>query len=297
MSTGFGMGISLLGKHPLQFCIYSVLTCLRSGKRLQRDDTRINIDLDAEEGRSLKEGGRTNKHIVNLRFTRQVDFNGLNEFLLGRVTWSGECIDTINFFDHLMREVPSQNYTQIKKLFFQRGEQRFDLGGGVEAFKGVFASLRPVLDDKYQKCLSVNVDVANCTFWRSQELTRVGSYTSILPSVSIANVRRLSAKSSIAGHLSSLRASRTPRRTGGTRSSAKTSALSVRSASLLPTSLLLFSIPSTKFGGKMRTSASFPTLMTVAPVSPTPSATRSRSLSTSRRSTTSTSSPVFPSSR
>ncbi len=71
-----------------------------------------------------------------------------------------------------MREFPSQQYTQIKKSFFQRGEQRFDLGGGVEAFKGVFASLRPVLDDRMQKGLSVNVDVANGTFWRSQELTR-----------------------------------------------------------------------------------------------------------------------------
>ena len=71
-----------------------------------------------------------------------------------------------------MREWPSQQYTQIKKSFFQRGEQRFDLGGGIEAFKGVFASLRPVLDDKFQKSLSVNVDVANGTFWRAQELTR-----------------------------------------------------------------------------------------------------------------------------
>lgn len=71
-----------------------------------------------------------------------------------------------------MRESPSQKYTQIKKSFFQRGEQRFDLGGGVEAFKGVFASLRPVLDDKFNKSLSVNVDVANGTFWRSQDLTR-----------------------------------------------------------------------------------------------------------------------------
>ncbi len=69
-----------------------------------------------------------------------------------------------------MREWPSQQYTQIKKSFFQRGEQRFDLGGGVEAFKGVFASLRPVLDDKFNKSLAVNVDVANGTFWRAQSI-------------------------------------------------------------------------------------------------------------------------------
>ncbi|KAJ4987318.1 eukaryotic translation initiation factor 2c [Stagonosporopsis vannaccii] len=144
-----------------------------SCKRLARDDSRITVDLDAEEGR--KPGARGNKHTVHLRWTRQVNFSGLGAFLSGQASWSSECIDTINFLDHLMREWPSRQYTQIKKSFFQRGEQRFDLGGGVEAFKGVFASLRPVLDDKFNKSLSVNVDVANGTFWRSQELTRAVS--------------------------------------------------------------------------------------------------------------------------
>ncbi|KAL1800152.1 hypothetical protein ACET3X_000494 [Alternaria dauci] len=143
-----------------------------SGKRLPRDDTRITVDLDEEEGRPTKPGARGNKHTIHVRWTRQVDFIGLNAFLSGQASWSSECIDTINFLDHVMREWPSQQYTQIKKSFFQRGEVRFDLGGGVEAFKGVFASLRPVLDDKFNKSLSVNVDVANGTFWRAQELTR-----------------------------------------------------------------------------------------------------------------------------
>lgn len=109
---------------------------------------------------------------MHLRWTRKIDFNHLQAFLDGQASWGNECIDTILFLDHLLREYPSRQYTQIKKNFFQRGEQRFDLGGGIEAFKGVFASLRPVLDDKFQKSLSVNVDVANGTFWRAQELTR-----------------------------------------------------------------------------------------------------------------------------
>lgn len=142
-----------------------------SGKRLGRDDVRVSVDLDAEEGRPTKPGARGNKHTIHLRWTRQVDFIHLQAFLSGQASWSTDCIDTINFLDHVMREWPSQQYTQIKKSFFQRGEQRFDLGGGIEAFKGVFASLRPVLDDKFNKGLSVNVDVANGTFWRSQALT------------------------------------------------------------------------------------------------------------------------------
>jgi eukaryotic translation initiation factor 2C len=139
---------------------------------MERDDYRVIVDLDAEEGRPTKPGQRGNKHTLHLRHTRKVDFNNLHAFLAGQASWSNECIDTVNFLDHIMREWPSQRYTQIKKSFFQRGEQRFDLGNGVEAFKGVFASLRPVLDDKFNKSLSVNIDVANGTFWRSQELTR-----------------------------------------------------------------------------------------------------------------------------
>jgi len=154
--------------------------CFRSGKRLHRDDNRITVDLDAEEGKPTKAGARSNRHTIHLRWTRQVNFSSLQAFLNGQASWSAECIDTINFLDHVLREYPSQQYTQIKKSFFQRGEQRFDLGGGVEAFKGVFASLRPVLDDKFNKSLAVNVDVANGTFWRSQELTRVSFIMSIV---------------------------------------------------------------------------------------------------------------------
>jgi eukaryotic translation initiation factor 2C len=161
------------------------LTHCRSGKKLDRDETRVTVDLDEEEAddraaqglppRQARPGAKPrdkNTHTVYIRHTRKVDFNHLQAFLDGQAPWSNDCIDTINFLDHVMREGPSQNYTQIKKSFFQRGEERFDLGGGVEAFKGVFSSLRPVLNDRFQKALSVNVDVANGTFWRAQELSR-----------------------------------------------------------------------------------------------------------------------------
>ncbi|RMZ70216.1 eukaryotic translation initiation factor 2c [Pyrenophora seminiperda CCB06] len=141
-----------------------------SSMELKRNDLRITVDLDEEEGRPTKLGARGNKHTILLRRTRKVDFASLAGFLNGQIGWTNECIDTINFLDHVLREWPSQRYTQIKKSFFQRGQQRFDLGGGVEAFKGVFASFRPVLDDKFKKSLSINVDVANGTFWRPTEL-------------------------------------------------------------------------------------------------------------------------------
>ncbi|ORY12741.1 Piwi domain-domain-containing protein [Clohesyomyces aquaticus] len=166
---------------PQNLWIYDGNKLAWSGKKLDRDEVRIQVNLDAEQdadaaaagkARKARPGREGNVHTLFVKHTRKVDFGHLNAFLDGHASWSPDCIDTINFLDHVMREGPSQKYTQIKKSFFQRGEARFDLGGGIEAFKGVFASLRPVLNDRFQKCLSVNVDVANGTFWRAQELPR-----------------------------------------------------------------------------------------------------------------------------
>ncbi|KAF2747569.1 Piwi-domain-containing protein [Sporormia fimetaria CBS 119925] len=155
---------------PKQLWIYDGNKLAWSGFKLNRDELRIIVDLDKEQGRAPPSSGKKNVHKVFIKHTRTIDFSGLTAFMNGKAGWSGECIDTINFLDHVLREGPSQKFTQIKKSFFQRGEQRFDLGGGVEAFKGVFASLRPVLTGDGRKILSINVDVANGTFWRAQPL-------------------------------------------------------------------------------------------------------------------------------
>ena len=44
-----------------------------------------------------------------------------------------------------MRETPSNNLVSIKRNFFKPGETRVDLGSGVQAAKGVYASIRPAL--------------------------------------------------------------------------------------------------------------------------------------------------------
>ena len=92
----------------------------RTGKELPRKNNRVTVDLDQEEGKAPK-AGKSNKHTVHLNHTREIDFSGINTWLEGKASWSKEYIDTINFFDHLMREGPSREYTQIKKSIFQLG--------------------------------------------------------------------------------------------------------------------------------------------------------------------------------
>lgn len=78
------------------------------------------------------------------------------------------------FLDHLLRECPSQKYTVQKRSFFHRGQTRSNLGGGIEAMKGVYSSVRPVSSGLRPPSapgrLSINVDVANTTFWAAQPL-------------------------------------------------------------------------------------------------------------------------------
>jgi eukaryotic translation initiation factor 2C len=94
----------------------------------------------------------------------------LKAVLDGKASFDISILESLSFLDHLMREGPSHKYTQIKKSFFARGEHRSPLGNGVEALKGVFASVRMVLNAQRKPGLSVNVDVANGTFLTKMDL-------------------------------------------------------------------------------------------------------------------------------
>ena len=49
----------------------------------------------------------------------------------------------LDFLDHLMRETPSKHMIAIKRSFFHRKMvERLSIGGGVEAMKGVYQSIR-----------------------------------------------------------------------------------------------------------------------------------------------------------
>lgn len=68
--------------------------------------------------------------------------------------------------NHLLREWPAMRFTTIRQNFFARGQRRHDLGGAIEAFGGVYQSMRIVHGGPSATArLSINVDVANGTFW------------------------------------------------------------------------------------------------------------------------------------
>ncbi|OQO01680.1 hypothetical protein B0A48_12717 [Cryoendolithus antarcticus] len=130
---------------------------------------RIQLDMDKERGRDLKPGKKPDVHRVVIRQTTQVRFDVLVGYLAKKCDFNANALEAINFLDHLLREYPTTKFTQIKRSFFARGETRTQLGRGIEAMKGVYQSLRMAHSPQGAQ-LSINVDVANGTFFNASRL-------------------------------------------------------------------------------------------------------------------------------
>lgn len=96
-------------------------------------------------------------------------FDGLVSYLNGQTAFDKDMLDAINFMDHCLREKPSQTMTAIKRSFFKRPKNVHDLKGHLEAWKGIFATIRAV-NRNDGPGLSVNVDVSNGCFWKPLNL-------------------------------------------------------------------------------------------------------------------------------
>ncbi|KAI9834225.1 MAG: hypothetical protein M1819_003063 [Sarea resinae] len=128
-------------------------------------DSNIMVDLDLEQGKTPREG-REDRHRVVIRKTTPVNLASIDAYLSGKVSFGSGVLEAINFLDHLLRQTPSVSYTSIKRSFFARGHERYYLGGGIEAFKGVYQSIRAC----HGRRMAVNVDVSNGTFWTESPL-------------------------------------------------------------------------------------------------------------------------------
>ena len=94
----------------------------------------------------------------------------LAAYLEGKTDYDNSVLAGINFLDHLIRETPAKKYVAIKRQFFQRAGYR-QLEGGVEAWKGIFQSIRAANGGK----LIMNVDVATACFWKAGTLIELAT--------------------------------------------------------------------------------------------------------------------------
>ena len=134
-------------------------------------EVHLIVDMDQENGRTPRPN-KPDTHRVVIRQTNRVRLDVLFQYLEGRVTFDNACLEAITFLNHLLREYPATRYTVIKQNFYARGQTRHLLGSAVEAFKGVYQSMRIVHGGPSGKArLSINIDVANGTFWTEAKVS------------------------------------------------------------------------------------------------------------------------------
>ncbi|KAF3907146.1 hypothetical protein ABW21_db0205470 [Orbilia brochopaga] len=123
------------------------------------EELNIIIDLD-DDDTSGRPRHFDNKFRVRIRKTARVPLQCTEAYVAGKYKMDKEVLVGFNFLDHLLRETPAKHFITIKRSFFKSaGSQRLD--GGVEAWKGIFQSIRPAQGNN----LTINVDVAAAVFW------------------------------------------------------------------------------------------------------------------------------------
>ena len=132
--------------------------------------------MDQEHGRKPRvKNGKTVEDIVRFEIkpAGRVRLASLQAYLSRQADFNEECLKSINFLDHLLRETPSKKLINLRRSYFvpreQVGKQMMTIGGGVEALKGIYQSIRMAEGAK----LVINADVSNSCFWNRTSFDRL----------------------------------------------------------------------------------------------------------------------------
>lgn len=131
----------------------------------------MELNLDTEYGRPARPNS-PNVFTFVMRQTTKIRLGALKAYMEGKSSWSNHVLECLNFFDHAMRQFPSENLLAIKRNFYDQSRGKLEmLDLVVGAAKGIYSSFRLCESiNSGQSGLGVNVDVANTTFWASGNL-------------------------------------------------------------------------------------------------------------------------------
>lgn len=126
-----------------------------------KQELRINVNLDEERGERPRPN-HDNIHKVRIVKAKNEKINmaTIQAYLDGKIDFDNSVLEAISrcpsciwcpnandsdFLDHLLRETPSKKLINLRRSYFARtgeSQDRSLLGGGIEAMKGVYQSLR-----------------------------------------------------------------------------------------------------------------------------------------------------------
>ncbi|KUI56371.1 Protein argonaute [Cytospora mali] len=133
-------------------------------------ELRIKVDMDEAKGRAAKQD-RNNTFVLIIRRSTVIRLASLKAYLEGKAEWDTHILECMNFFDHVIRQWPSEKLLAIKRNFYDMEKsQPYPLSEPhriIEGIKGIYAAIRmnsSMLTGGLG--LGINVDVANTAFWR-----------------------------------------------------------------------------------------------------------------------------------
>lgn len=135
-------------------------------------EMRIKIDMDMENNK-MSRPGRDNSFELYIRRSTRVRLASLKAYLEGQMEWDESVLACANFFDHLVRQFPSENMLAIKRNFYNTEQPEYkplNRRGTINAVKGIYAAIRMNSSMKSGGLgLGINVDVTNTAFWRGEQ--------------------------------------------------------------------------------------------------------------------------------
>lgn len=130
---------------------------------------RIKIDMDWENNK-VSRPGTDNTFYLYIRRSTKVRLASLKSYLEGQTEWDETVLACVDFFDHLIRQFPSENMLAIKRNFYNTENpehKALNRRGTLSAVKGIYAAVRMNSSMKTGGLgLGINVDVTNTAFWR-----------------------------------------------------------------------------------------------------------------------------------
>ncbi|KAI1152469.1 Piwi domain-containing protein [Nemania diffusa] len=139
-----------------------------SSKQIDRNEFRVSIDLDADKPNKKKVGG-TGVYFLKVKQSATVKLYYLQQYIQGKIGWDNHVLECMNFFDHCMRQGPSERMVPIRRNFYPRNAQTMELSRVVEVHKGYYSAVR--LGEA--KKLMINVDTANTAFWQTKTIAEI----------------------------------------------------------------------------------------------------------------------------
>ncbi|KAI2467323.1 Piwi-domain-containing protein [Annulohypoxylon bovei var. microspora] len=144
-----------------------------SSEQIPRGEARITVDLDAlkvkaaeEHEQVVKKVEKNSVYYLTIRQTSKIRLSYLKNYLSGKFEWDTHVLQCMNFFDHCLRQWPSERWLLIKRNFFDPDFPFSMLSNDVLASQGIYCA--PRLSEAYNSGgtgLSINVDRCQTAFW------------------------------------------------------------------------------------------------------------------------------------